>query len=354
MTRVALFVDQPHWTGIGIYAIHLKKLLETSLEDVKLYYVGAVVDNDENFVRPSYLKYSHFFLQRPLTIASNYKHIFKNEDLTSYKIHFLGADYIGVKLVGGIVTVHDLIRDKIKIRDCLRPKRLLVSLERNRKLRLTKKLLPLADKIIAISKKTSSDILNTCHLDSIVIRHWADMLPKFDIKSSVLQSVKLKSNEKYILNVSDQKPVKRLDLITKFCNLLPDGWKLIKIGSPINSANCINLRRLDDYNDYLYVFKNSSAYLHLSDNEGFGIPLLESMELLVPVICRSNEINKEILDDCAIYISDNFNAQNVTEIVTNLSNESISDIRLKIEERSKLFDPKLALQSYLQVYGGHH
>ena len=38
-------MDQPHWTGVGIYAVELFKLLNGKVNDLKLIYTGAVWDD---------------------------------------------------------------------------------------------------------------------------------------------------------------------------------------------------------------------------------------------------------------------------------------------------------------------
>ena len=56
-----------------------------------------------------------------------------------------------------------------------------------------------------------------------------------------------------------------------------------------------------DKNKVLYFYNNSFMYVFPSIDEGFGIPLIEALQLKVPVICSDIPIFREIADDSVLY-----------------------------------------------------
>lgn len=50
------------------------------------------------------------------------------------------------------------------------------------------------------------------------------------------------------------------------------------------------------------LYQQALALIHVSEREGFGLPIVEAMSCGCPVICLDTQINREIAGDAAIYI----------------------------------------------------
>lgn len=64
------------------------------------------------------------------------------------------------------------------------------------------------------------------------------------------------------------------------------------------------------------LFRNADAYILPSLMEGFGLPLLESMQTQTPVVCANTPIHKEIAKDAAIY----FDPENIDDMAEKINN----------------------------------
>ena len=132
-----------------------------------------------------------------------------------------------------------------------------------------------------------------------------------------------KNGKKYILHVGTfEKRKSLLTLIKAFKKLkeeLKVDYKLVLAGSTYingdnkvllkiekyilehNLFNCILMPGYIDKNKALYFYNNSLMYVFPSVDEGFGIPLIEALNLKVPVICSDIPIFKEIAHDSVLY-----------------------------------------------------
>ena len=106
-----------------------------------------------------------------------------------------------------------------------------------------------------------------------------------------------------------------------------------------------------DKSKAIYFFSNALMYVFPSIDEGFGIPLIESLKLKVPVICSDIPIFREIADDSVLY----FEKQNeinlferMKELIQNkdLSNELI----LKGFERAKKYNRYNFIKEFEKIY----
>ena len=204
---------------------------------------------------------------------------------------------------------------------------------------------------MTISSSTQRDVSNKIKVDSTPINHWI-VKDRFKKKNReyCCKILNLDPKKKYFLSVGNNRANKRTDLIKIFSDSLPVGYSLLKIGHPINSNNCINLGMVDDDHYPLY-YSVALAYIHFSDNEGLGIPLLESLGCELPVICRKTPINKEILGDSAIYVSEEEVGKSTAELIEKLESEAFMIETLPlIKARKDIFDPLKISQKYIEAY----
>ncbi|MEM0135848.1 MAG: hypothetical protein QXU18_11615 [Thermoplasmatales archaeon] len=348
--RVAIIFDQPHWTGIGTYAVSLYDLLKTRIEGLKLIYAGAVEDYHHYYAQKPYLKRTNTLLLRPRVIRSNYKNILKDSELSCYLFHYVGTDFYALKWREGIITIHDLIKDRIAFPTKGGIMKSLDSLERYRKYRETIVLSRKALKIVSISYKTHDDLKTKNGLESVVIHHWIrDGIFKERDKTETLKLLHLDPKYKYFLSVGNDRESKRLDLIKEFSDALPSNYRLIKIGAPVDSKASINIGRVGD-DAYPLYFNAVEGYLHLSDDEGFGWPIVESLGSLTPVICRDLKINRELLGNAAIYVEESLKDE-IPRVIKIMENELfIREIKTRMKEIRKMFSSENAANEYVRLY----
>ena len=350
--KIALVVDQPQWTGIGTYALSLYKLLSPYIIDIELIYVGARKDEHIVYSHKDYLRRVEWWPTRPHIIRGNYRNLLKENELKGYLLHYLGTDYYPLKLRRGVITVHDLIRDKRWPSKEYNIKKTFDILERNRKYRETLTLSNKALKIVSISKKTKDDLEALTGLNSVVIYHWIDdELFRERDKTESLYQTDLDPNLKYFLSVGNDRSSKRLDLIKILADAFPSNYRLIKIGAPVRSKNAVNIGRVKDNQTYALYFNVSEGYVHLSDDEGFGRPIIESLGSSLPVICRETKINRELLGDSAIYLDGDNVSKGIRLAIDQLNDDNfLKEIQNKISKRKKVFNSKSAAQKYIKIY----
>ena len=124
--------------------------------------------------------------------------------------------------------------------------------------------------------------------------------------------------------------------------------------------NYIDKYNLNDYIDipgYIKekeikkIYSESLIYVFPSLDEGFGIPLIESMKSEVPIICSDIEIFKEIGRDSVLY----FKASNHIDLYEKLNiliNDS--DLRKKLiklgKENVKRFNRNNFIKEFEKIY----
>ena len=101
----------------------------------------------------------------------------------------------------------------------------------------------------------------------------------------------------------------------------------------------------------VYYYNNALSYVFPSIDEGFGIPLIESMRAQVPVICSDIEIFKEIGGDSVIY----FKKQNYNDLHNKLKfiladKTTIADLISKGTKRANSFNQKNFIKGFEKLY----
>jgi glycosyltransferase involved in cell wall biosynthesis len=87
-----------------------------------------------------------------------------------------------------------------------------------------------------------------------------------------------------------------------------EGWEVESVIKKIKSKSITNnIYWLDNINDIglIYLYKNSTALIAASKDEGFGLPLIEASHFGLPIIAREIEIFREVLDENAYYFNTN-------------------------------------------------
>ena len=131
---------------------------------------------------------------------------------------------------------------------------------------------------------------------------------------------------------------KNKDEIPKLILVGKRGWENQCIVAMLDRCKKINkyvieLNNLTD-EELIVLYKNSQALLFPSYIEGWGMPIVESLTLNVPVICNNISVFKEAGQSIPEYV-DVFDANKWLQIIKDYSNDSL--IRKKQIERIKKF-----------------
>ena len=193
-------------------------------------------------------------------------------------------------------------------------------------------------------------------------------------QSSNTNSIGIKNpKKKFITHIGTFEKRKDLLTLVKAYKKLIDnkslGYKLVLAGAKNLNGNgklYFDIKNyIDNYNlsDYIEIpgylkekeikklYSESLIYVFPSLDEGFGIPLVESMKSEVPVICSDTEIFKEIGQDSALYFKVG-NHIDLYEKLNILVNDS--DLRKKLiklgRENAKRFNRNNFLKQFEKIY----
>lgn len=178
-----------------------------------------------------------------------------------------------------------------------------------------------ADAIIAVSEQTKSDILHFIDVDADKIHViYQSCHPQFrePISPENAKKVKIKYGlpDKYIICISTIENRKNQITAVRALKKIDDDISLVLVGRQTKYADTVkkeieNLHLqnrvifLDhaDFSDFPTFYSSAICSLYLSEFEGFGIPVLESMCCSTPVICSNTSSIPEVGGDAAIQLS---------------------------------------------------
>ena len=252
-----------------------------------------------------------------------------------------------------VLTVHDLIHEifyyDFGLEKFFRPK---------------KKMIDRANHIICVSSSTKKDLIDYYNVDEkkiSVIHHGVTT-------NSISKNFSLKIEKPFFLYVGSRKRYKNFKTfleayslkpnISKNFNLicfgggsfLPEEYKLFDT-LKIDKKQITNLSGDDSLLTYLY--KNAQALVYPSLYEGFGMPILEAMNLKCPVISSNTSSMPEVYGNTCL----SFNPNSKIELAQHLNTISNNnDFRNKIIQeafqRSKLFSWEKCARETMNVYEG--
>lgn len=267
-------------------------------------------DIPQNILNISNLNYVAFFKLKffsSLWAINNY-HNFDIFHMPSQRPYYM-------KKCKNIVTIHDIIPLKL-------PYSTNTNIERYYS--LIQKTLKTADKIITISNSSKNDLVNTFHCRDDIIdviyqasnlyatNHGAELA-----ESNVKELFALSSN-KYFLYYGALEPKKNIKRIIEAWRMTKNKLPLVIVGNAgwLNKDILSLIRFLKNSNvkpplihlpylrkDDLYdVIKCATACVFPSLYEGFGLPVLECMQIGCPVITSNTSSLPEVGGDAVIYV----------------------------------------------------
>lgn len=221
---------------------------------------------------------------------------------------------------------------------------------------LTPRALKKADKIISISHYTKKELVRLTKIDQedIHVVHQGVDHGNYKPLNKIYSKEKfgLNPDDKHILVVSSNLEHKRMDLAKKVLNCINNqrnDVKMIKAGygETLEGDGIIRAGWVSE-EDMPYLFNASDVYLHTSEYEGFGLPILESMACGVPVVANDKASIPEIMGDCGELIDfnkvkgDKISSKILSLIDGGLDNEALV--------RSYNFSWKRTAEETLRVY----
>ena len=219
------------------------------------------------------------------------------------------------------------------------------------------------DHYICISENTKKDFMNFYKIPEkkISVIYLAGSHYRETSKKIELNQINNKYQSKeFFLFVGSRDKYKNFKLILECFKKKKDlqSYKIVCFG-----GGNFNKKELDEFKDLkiehingddqtlIDLYKNAICLILPSEYEGFGIPVLEAMELGCPVVSSSTEALKEIGSDAAMY----FNPYSVDELYTNLLNvidntKKREDMIIKGVKRSQSFSWKKSAEQTLELY----
>ena len=158
----------------------------------------------------------------------------------------------------------------------------------------------------------------------IILGNSGEHIKKFNTDVNILKNFNLIPNS-YIFIASSQAhmPHKNIQIINLIASKINMPMVITGYGNNINNIKQIG--RVDD-TTLATLYKYAKCIIYPSLYEGFGIPILESLELNNIVIASDIEVFKEIGQDCIIYC----NTTSKDELIKTI-NKVITNNNIKIE-----------------------
>jgi glycosyltransferase involved in cell wall biosynthesis len=178
-----------------------------------------------------------------------------------------------------------------------------------------------ADKIIAISEQTKTDIIHFFGIDSKkieVIYQGCD--DAFNITISADEKLKIKQKynlpDEFLLCIGSIENRKNQLLILKALNELPPKINLVLVGKKTEYVEELNdfilkndlksrVKILSEvpFQDLSAIYQLAKIFVYPSKFEGFGIPILEALNSGIPVIAATGSCLEEAGGPNSIYVS---------------------------------------------------
>lgn len=340
-----------------MYTWSLAKYLSKTKNQVRILYNGyfdsGAIDSSIELIPLKSRKKADNYLSVPFArkynslLLRSYSHIFEDSI-----VHFCGSDYSGDKYFSNsVVTIHDMRFDFLLHSLSLSGvKHAFDSVSRDLINLKAIKDIKAAKRIIAISRLTQEQLKRN-GLNSEVIHHWIDTEEfKQRDKVTARKALSLPDNLKLILNVSSGTKNKRIRFLEQVADLLPEDYKIIKIGFPLNSRNAINIAKVAG-DIYPLYFNAADLYLNVSSFEGFGRPQIEAIGSELPVLATDIPINREVLGEAGMYFDISMRPCDLQEYIKKILTSQIDPICLdNMKKQRSNLDGNKAIAAYLKIY----
>lgn len=352
-------IDARLWyeSGVGRYIRNLIKGFDNSKNKFNFtVFLNSKAYNQVDFKNPKIKKIKTDVKWHTLKEQYLFKKIIEKENLDL--MHFTYFSYPVFYKKPFVITIHDLIIDNFPTGKASSLPFPIYNLKHFGYKQITKQAVKNSKKIIVPSQATKKDLVSlySANPQKIEVVHegFDTLINKSEIKN-------LDNTGKYILYVGNAYPHKNLkNLILAFKKIRKKhDIDLICVGrndffyerlEDRISPNIKYLHNVDDSELFGY-YTNAICLVVPSLVEGFGLPLLEAMNLSCPVVASDIESLKEVGKDAVIY----FNPNDVLDIESKIE-KVLTDEKLRknlIEKgkvRSHDFDWKDTVDKTLKIY----
>jgi len=159
-------------------------------------------------------------------------------------------------------------------------------------------------------------------------------------------------DERYVLVVSSGLEHKRVKDVKPILNAVRDEYPEAKVlkagyGEDLTGENVINTGWVDE-EDMPYLYSAADVYLHPSEYEGFGLPVLEAMACGTPIVARDVASIPEIVGDCFDLVSHDASPDEFAEAVSHRI--SMNQPVEKAVTRSRQFSWEKTARKTAEVY----
>ncbi|MFI5159307.1 MAG: glycosyltransferase family 4 protein [Sphingobacteriales bacterium] len=268
---------------------------------------------------------------------------------------------IGESGIKSVVTVHDLIFIRFP-EQFGRISRTIYRLK-------VAKACAVADKIIAISKKTKEDLLELLNVDAAkikVIYQGCDPIFKVEQSAEKKKTVAKKYNlpVDFILSVGTIEERKNLLLLVKALQKVENNIPLVVVGKPTKylklvkeylSVNNLNNKVIFlhsvEFTDLPAIYQLAKVFVYPSRYEGFGIPVLEAITSGTPVIAAKGSCLEEAGGDGSVYVDPDDPGDLADKLNAVMSNEHLREkMIIKGKEYSLNFEDAKLADQLIQLY----
>lgn len=308
-----------NFTGLGNYSRYVLKILaEYYPENQYSVFVPKANQNSSYF--PEYPSI-HFHFSKNQLIKNYWRSAGIVKDLRKEKIelfHGLSNEIpFGLKKAGipSVVTIHDLIFYRYPKYYPFFDRKIYEF-----KVRYASEH---ADKIIAVSEQTKSDLINFFNVDESRIEViYQNCDPIFMSEVSEQEKIRIRSTynlpEEFLLNVGTIETRKNSLLIVKALKELKANIHLVIIGKETkytqvvkdfitnnNLMSRVHFLKNVSFQDFPGIYQQARAFIYPSEFEGFGIPIVEALSSGIPVIAAKGSCLEEAGGKGSIYVDPN-------------------------------------------------
>ncbi len=226
-----------------------------------------------------------------------------------------------------------------------------------------------ADRIIAVSEGTKHDLVELMNIDPEkidVIYTGCDPCYTAPIDAEYVAAVKeqYKLPERYILNVGTQSKRRNIELILDAMTKLPEPIDLVAVGAPTSHTRRLAAlaRKLgidsrvhfivcDSNEELAAIYRGAELLVNPTHYSTFGMPLVEALNVGIPVIGATGSSHEEAAGPNGIYVSTDNSAELADKIDALLNNE---ELRRQVVEHGKShvsrFRPEVTAYNILNCY----
>lgn len=155
--------------------------------------------------------------------------------------------------------------------------------------------------VIANSKYVARNLVNYGFDGKITVINpmKGDAIKRIGDKSSMRKLLGLPEDKFLVLSVTNGVRRKNLEYVDAVVKSLGDDYRLVRIGEKVGDS--ITYKGISD-EDVNRIYNACDLLLFPSLEEGFGKPVIEAMEVGIPVVVSDIEVLHEVAGDAAVFV----------------------------------------------------